>query len=269
MMNQLPPVVLIHGMWSTPEALNDLRQKFEGQGYRVYVPRLPYHFSLNAMHSKNKDGLRRSGVEDYVDSISQLMLSLNSPPIVVGHSLGGLLAQLIAAKHECKKLILLSSAAPAGINSWSCSVIRTFGHNLFKFPLWKSLINLNYKNIAYGIANSQTEVIKDEIAKEATLESGRVSWQISMWFLYRNPKTQVEFNNVRCPVLVVGGSHDKITPIAVQKKIANKYHRKATFVEVEGACHWTVGGSYFPKISDSMFSWINNKNAITRGENYE
>jgi len=264
-MNPLPPVVLIHGMWSTPDTLKDLRLSFETQGYCVHVPRLPYHFSLNEMHTENRQGLRASGVDDYVASISQLILTLESPPIVVGHSLGGLLAQLIATKHECKMLILLSSAAPAGINSWSWSVIRTFGHNLFKFPMWQSLINLNKKNIAYGIANSQTGVIKDEIAGEATLESGRVSWQIAMWFLYRKPLTKVDFEKVRCPVLVIGGSHDKITPICVQRKIANKYTHKATLLEVEGACHWTVGGSYFSKVSDGLFSWVNIKNAINRG----
>jgi len=264
-MNQLPPVVLIHGMWSTPDTLKDLKLSFENQGYCVHVPRLPHHYPLEEMHADNRQGLRASGVDDYVASLSQFVLTLDTPPIVVGHSLGGLLAQLIAAKHECSKLILLSSAAPAGINSWSWSVIRTFGHNLFKFPMWKSLINLNEKNIDYGIANSQTRCIKDEIAKEATLESGRVSWQIAMWFLYRNPLTKVDFEKVRCPVLVVGGSHDKITPMGVQRKIANKYTHKSTFLEVEGACHWTVGGSYFTTVSNGLFSWINNKNAINRG----
>ena len=266
-MKTLAPVILIHGMWATPDSLIDLRTEFEVQGYRVFTPRLPFHLPRNEMNDTTRNQLRLSGIDDYVESVSQLMASLPQRPILVGHSLGGLLAQLVAAKHPCEKLILISSAAPAGINSWTWSVAKTFGHNLFRFPLWRSIINLKLKNIRYGVANSQTPQVQNHIAQQVTLESGRVSWQVAMWFLYKNPKTWVNTRNINCPVLVLGGTQDKITPIGVQHKIAKKYGHKATLSEIKNACHWTIGGTFFPEISQTIFNWINKNSAIVCGKN--
>lgn len=253
--NPKNPVVLVHGMWSTPNTLVELKQQFEEQGYTVYVPRLPYHYDLKAMTAERCDGLKSSAIEDYVSVVSDLVRSLDTPPILVGHSLGGLIAQIVAANHECNKLILFSSAAPAGINALSWTVLRTFGHNLFRLPMWSSLMDLNKNIVAYGIANSQGKKLQEDILAQATLESGYVAWQIAMWFLYKTPKTTVNFAKVLCPVLVIAGSEDRITPIRTQRKIASRY-RAATLLEIKGACHWTVGGSYLGVIAPKVFSWI-------------
>lgn len=262
-MNNLAPVVLIHGMWSTPDVFKELKHFFENEGYEVFTPRLPFHYPMQEMDKEAKVGLKQSGIDDYVNAVSDVINSLDKKPIVVGHSMGGLLAQLIAAKHECERLILLSSAAPAGIHSWSWSVIRTLGHNLFKFPLWKSITTMHLKNIQYGVANSQPQEIQKELASEITLESGRASWQIAMWFLYKNPRTTVDTSNTNCPVLVIGGTEDKITPIKIQRQIAEEYAHKATLSEIRNACHWTIGGTFFPQVSQTMLDWLNKNSAIS------
>ena len=67
--------------------------------------------------------------------------------------MGGLLAQLTAARVPCQRLILLSSAAPAGINGMHLSVLRTLGSNLFLFPLWRKTTALKLANVQYGVTN--------------------------------------------------------------------------------------------------------------------
>jgi len=255
--NNLPPVVIIHGMWSTPDTLIDIKQSFEQEGYLTHTPRLPLHFPRNKLDAKQRTELARLSIQDYLKSIEQFMATLDQPPILVGHSMGGLLAQLIAAKYPCEKLILISSAPPAGINAWHWSVIRTFGHNLVKFPLWRSTTNLLLKNIRYGIANSQNAAMHRELSQNTTLESGLASWQISMWFLFRRPPTKVEYDKIQCPVLIIAGTEDKITPLKIQLKIARNYANRATVKVFPGACHWTIGGSHFPKIKQTLFSWLN------------
>lgn len=143
-------------------------------------------------------------------------------------------------------------------------MLRTLGHNLIKFPMWKSVIDLNDKNVRYGIANSQATALQESITQELTLESGRIAWQISMWFLYKKPLTKVAYEQVTCPILVMGGSVDKITPITIQRDIAKKYNSQATLIEIEGACHWTVGGSYLGTIAKEVFEWLNNSTNSVR-----
>lgn len=261
--NQFPPVVIIHGMWSSPDTMKDIKQSFEDEGYFTYTPRLPLHLPRNKLDAKQRTKLGRLSVQDYLNALEAFMKKLDQPPILVGHSMGGLLAQLIAAKYPCERLILISSAPPAGINGWHWSVLRTFGHNLFKFPLWRSTTNLLLKNIRYGIANSQSAAVHRELSQNATLESGLASWQISMWFLFRRPPTKVDYDKIECPVLIIGGTEDKITPLKTQYKLARNYANRATLKVVPGACHWTIGGSYFPNIKQTLFSWLNQQNNVS------
>ena len=124
---------------------------------------------------------------------------------------------------------------------------------------WRSTTNLLLKNIRYGIANSQSAKLQRELSQNTTLESGLASWQISMWFLIRQPPTKVEYDKIECPVLIIGGTEDKITPLTTQLKLAGNYGNKATVKVFPGACHWTIGGSHFPKIKQTIFSWLDPK----------
>ncbi len=262
-MSSKSPVVLIHGMWSTPVVLAEIRSAFEEEGYVVHTPCLPYHEARNQFTEEKKQQLATASIEQYVDAVLAYLADLGVPVILAGHSMGGLIAQLVAAKTACEKLILISSAAPAGINSLSWSALRTFGRNLFKFPIWKLTTNLLLKNIQYGIANTQSPAVQRDIIQKSTFESGRVSWQISMWFLYRKPPTKVAYDKVHCPVLVIGGTEDKITPGNIQRKIATKYPGRAQLILLPGVCHWTIGGSFFPLIKAKMFAWLQEQRTIT------
>ena len=263
-LTQKHPVLLIHGMWSTGETLQELKTVFEGAGYETHAPTLPNHIVLKDMTDENKSALAQSGIPQYVAFLLEYVEQFKQPPIILGHSMGGLLAQLLS--HEMAKqglavhrLILLSSAAPAGINSLYWSVIRTLGHNFFKFPLWKRCTNLRMNNIAYGIAQTQDQATQLEIYNKRTLESGLASWQMAMWFLYKNSPSYVDANLIDCPILIVAGSEDRITPFNIQKALAKKYQRSAQLSAIDGACHWTVSGNHLASVENNIFNWLKNQ----------
>lgn len=256
------PVIIVHGMWSTPEALKEIKAAFEEQGYPVHVPRLPYHLPKSQLRGEAGKKLAQARVEDYVAAIGECIEKLDQKPILVGHSMGGLLVQLVASRHACERLVLISSAPPAGINGFTWSVMRTFGRNLLLFPMWKKTTRLLLRNVQYGIANTQSADIHREIIQMSTLESGTATWQIAMWFLFRQPPTRVLYDKIDCPVLIIGGTDDRITPLGIQKKLAKRYSGKAVLKVIQGACHWTVGGSYFPEIKKTVFSWLNDQSSL-------
>ena len=65
----------------------------------------------------------------------------------------------------------------------------------------------------------------------------------------------------------MGGTEDKITPLKIQLKLAQKYADRATLEVITGACHWTIGGSHFPKIKQIMFSWLNQQTDMSSTKN--
>ena len=261
------PVFLIHGMWSTGETLKELEMAFQEAGYETHAPSLPHHVSLGHMTEERKTALANTGIQQYVSFLLTQVQTLKQPPIIIGHSMGGLLAQLLTQEMAKRglpvhRVILLSSAGPAGINGWYWSVVRTFGHNLFKLGLWQRCTNLRKSSVAYGIANTLDDATHTEIYNKRTLESGLASWQIGMWFLYKNAPTFVDENLVTCPMLILGGDEDRITPIQVQHALSNKY-TQAQLNAIEGACHWTVAGKHLTQVCSHMFNWLDDQAAST------
>lgn len=255
-------VILIHGMWSTADTLSDLAKVFRKQQYDVHLPTLPGHLPKSKMCAAEQGHLKEQSLKDYVDAIVNYVKKqdFTIAPLLVGHSMGGLIAQLVAQQITCSALIAISSAPPAGINAWSWSVLRTFGSNLFKFPLWKRITELKLKNIAYGIANSQSGKVHQSIFDNATYESGKASFEIGMWFLFVNPPSRVEASKITCPVLVLGGTEDKITPYKVQQKIAGMYGDSCTLRALHGACHWTIADGNLSLTEREIINWLEHMN---------
>lgn len=255
--NDKPPVLLVHGMWSNQDALQEVHNAFVEQGYEAESLSLPYHCAKTEHTAASKEKLAQTGLQEYVAYIVEQVKCQSSPPILVGHSMGGLLVQLVAAQIPCKRLILLSSAAPAGVNGLSVSAIRTFGSNLLRFPLWCSITEVQLASIRYGIANTQSAALQQEIYARSTYESGKATLQISMGLLLgRRSTAYVNTAQIQCPVLIIGGTVDRITPISVQRSIAQRFGSRGQLVEIRNCCHWTVGGRFFPQISTEIFQWL-------------
>ncbi|WP_051146627.1 alpha/beta hydrolase [Marinobacter daepoensis] len=256
-----PPVLLIHGMWSDANTLHEVTSAFEESGYTAQAVTLPYHCPRARHTATSRNALAATRLQDYVACVLEQVQQLDAPPILVGHSMGGLIAQLVAARVPCERLILLSSAAPAGINSIRWSVLKTLGRNLFHFPLWKRLTALSKANIRYGIANAQPPSIQEEIEATSGYESGFVTVQMTLGSLTRRVFSRIEPEKLTCPTLIIGGTEDRITPIKVQRRIAQHYRNQPELIEIPGCCHWTIGGAFFPEVRKAMFYWLATKPA--------
>lgn len=254
--NSKPSVVLIPGMWSSEGTLSELQQVFEAQGYRVDALCLPEHKDKANYDGSDKSRLARTSLEDYVDFIVNRVKEHDVPPVLVGHSMGGLLAQLVAMRVAVSKLVLLSSAAPGGVNGWSWSVIRTLGRNLLLFPLWRKVTEVAEKNVRYGIANSQSALVQKQVLENMTYESGMATFQIGVGGLFKSGFARIDAKQVKCPILVIGGTEDRTTPVKVQRAIAKIYGQKARLVELPGVCHWTIGGTNLSQVSSVIFDWL-------------
>ncbi len=220
----LPPVLFIHGMWSDQAYWNRFARCFERNGLTTHPVTLLYH-----QKPQSVDALRRIGILDYVAQVRDVVASLPEPPVVVGHSMGALVAQKLAETNRVRSLVLLSPVGPRGISPVRPSVLVCAAGNIadalrrrpFIIPEW---------NARYGLLNTMSSREQNVVYRSFVYESGRALWEIFRGHVAVNEQS------ISCPVLVAVGSEDRTTPPLLARRVARKYG--ADYREYQGECHY-------------------------------
>jgi pimeloyl-ACP methyl ester carboxylesterase len=87
-------------------------------------------------------------------------------------------------------------------------------------------------------------------------ESGRAAFEIGFWFLDRKGASRVDEANVTCPILVVAGGQDRITPASVVRKVAAKYRATSTYKEFPNHAHWVIGEPQWQEVAEHVSHWL-------------
>lgn len=249
-------VVLIHGAWCRGESWAATRTSFEERGYTVHTPTLRHH------DLPLREGAMRIAplsLRDYAGDLAALVDSLESPPLLVGLSLGGLLAQLVAARTRHVGLVAAGPVPAAGIILNPLTLRGTLslvgGHYLRPRPWSKPLYPPTWRRFRRWIANTSTEEVAREVFPQlAVCESGRAYCELACPHLDRGKATRVDFAAVTTPVLVLRGEYDR-GPRQVAPWTAARYQNGA-YVEIPGADHLVFSGAALPVTMDRIDDWI-------------
>jgi non-heme chloroperoxidase len=247
-------IFMIHGMWGGSWYWQKYRNFFEARGYRCIATTLPYHDI--ASKGTPDPRLGTTSLIDYVDALSREIATLDEKPIVMGHSMGGLLAQMLAERGLASAAVLLTPAPPAGIFALKLSVIRSFLSLLGIWAFWRKPIPTTFQEAVYSALHlvplQEQKIIFDQMA----YESGRVIFEIGFWLMDSTHAARVDETRVNCPMLVIGAKEDRIVPASVVRQVAKKYARVATHREFEGHAHWVVGEPGWEDIAGYAADWL-------------
>ncbi len=236
----VPPVVLIHGACSQPAHLDAWREAFRAAGYACTAPALPGHAP------GERRALRGLGFDDYVLAMRQAVSDTARKPILVGHSMGALIARLLAAEERARALVLVAPL-PAGR-------VPVTAHALPFVPLVAPFVvaGLPFRPTRGAVRrlalHDLPRIEQDAIADGFVAESGRVYRQLALGHAHVGRRT------VRCPVLVIHGSADRLVPVHVGEGIARKHG--AALDIVDGAGHWLVAPSLVPRVAQAVLRWL-------------
>lgn len=247
-------VVMIHGMWGGAWCWDYYKPFFEEKGYECYTPVLSYH-DMDPNDEPNP-ALGTVSILDYAQELENYISRLDEKPILMGHSMGGLLAQILGARDLAKGLVLLTPASPSGINAFTYSVLKSFIGLFIKWGFWRKPYRPSFKTAVYSTMHLLSEADQKEAYSRFVYESGKATAEIGYWLLDWKRATRVDESKVTCPVLVIAGSEDRITPPKVAQKVANKYNSVSTHEEFEGHAHWVLGQPGWEDVAEFVNSWL-------------
>ncbi|HVT35253.1 MAG TPA: alpha/beta hydrolase, partial [Nevskiaceae bacterium] len=175
------PVVLIHGMWCTPKNWDRIIGLLTPRGYDCHAPSLPAH--LPGPGQEQQVGAK--SLREYVDFLEDYIRSKNfsQPPIIIGHSMGGFLAQAVAARIKVLALVLLTPAAPAGIFPLRLKNTFAFLPHFLRWGFWRKAYKLSPASARKYAYNGLPAAQQERLYEGLVYESGRVAFELGMWYL--------------------------------------------------------------------------------------
>jgi pimeloyl-ACP methyl ester carboxylesterase len=245
------PVLFIHGAFCGPWSLEGLQQKFEAAGYRCKAPALRFHDQ-----ARPPSALGTTGLADYAADLEDEIRALGKPPILVGHSMGGLLAQQLAARIPVAALILLAPSAPWGVPPTTLFEIGAAQAMHLQPGYWNMVLEPN-RDVA--LAHSLDRLprhMRDEVLDRLVPESGRATFEIMSWGLDLNHASEVDCDAVSAPLLFLTGSDDRINPPSTVARIAALYGERATAEVLDGMGHWLIGEPGWEQLAKRALKWL-------------
>ncbi|PCJ53137.1 MAG: alpha/beta hydrolase [Candidatus Hydrogenedentota bacterium] len=242
---------MIHGFGTGGWVWEGYSKIFEQQGFTCMALDLPFHGTLDEPPPPQLGNL---SVTDYVSYVKNEIRNLAEKPIVMAHSAGTVVAQLLMAEGLVHAAVLLTPIPPAGISALNKNALKTVGSVLGTWGFWRKPVRVTFDEIVFAALHLSTNQEQHRVYDRFGYDSGRFFLEMALALV--NPRSPLRINSssVTCPVLVTAGDEDRTTPPSVARKIARKYG--ADYKEFKGHAHWPLGEPGWEIIAQQCAHWM-------------
>lgn len=242
-------IVMVHGAFCGGWCFERFREPFEAAGFEVIAPDLRGHAA-----GAPSGGVVGVSMSDYAADIAGLCGSLAEPPVLLGHSMGGLVAQLAARRAAVRALVLLAPSPPWGVMGASLEEAATaFGVQFAGLFASGALEPDRGLMRAYSL-DRMGKAEREAVVERLRPESAMAVRETLNWWLDPFMTTSVGPGAITAPSLVICGETDVVHSAATAKVVAARI--EAAFKMMPGMSHWLVGEPGWERVADAALSWL-------------
>jgi pimeloyl-ACP methyl ester carboxylesterase len=136
------------------------------------------------------------------------------------------------------------------------SVIKSFWSMQTTWGFWKKPMRQSFSEAVYSMLHLLPENEQKETYEKFVYESGRAAFEIGYWLFDSRGASRVDESKVTCPVLVVAGAQDRITPASVVRRVARKYRAVSSYKEFQNHAHWVVAEPNWQEVAEYVGGWL-------------
>ncbi|UKT65256.1 alpha/beta hydrolase [Pedobacter mucosus] len=254
-------IVFIHGMFQNPVSWSKWIEFFQSEGYECIAPAWPYHQGEpEALRNNIPDGLGDLVIDDIITPIETMILNLPEKPIVIGHSVGGLIAQLLLARDTVSMAVAISSVAPNSMITFDWSFFKNAA--TIANPLkGNDPIPMDLETFKGAFANTLAEDLAEtEFEKTATPDSRNV-FRSCM-----SSSADIDMEISHSPLLLIAGTEDLICPASLIEKQQKAYTNENSVTDIKefaGRSHYICNEPGWEEVAEYVAHWISNHNSLT------
>ncbi|MBI3733497.1 MAG: alpha/beta hydrolase [Chloroflexi bacterium] len=250
-------IVLIHGMYMTPLCWEQWVNRYRARGYECLAPAWPGRDKpISTLRESHPDPqLSQLTLSAVVESLASAIKTLKEKPVLIGHSMGGLVAQLLLQRDLAAAGVAVDSAPPLGVFSTRWSFLKSNWPHITPFTAQSVPIQMTFERFQYTFVNT-LPLAEQRAAYERYVvpESRRVPRE--------SLTARIDFKKPHPPLLLVAGSNDHIIPASLNKTNYEKYRQSSSvtdFKEFAGRTHFIIGQSGWEEVADYVLDWLNDK----------
>jgi pimeloyl-ACP methyl ester carboxylesterase len=228
------PVVFIHGLWVLPSSWANWVDFFQQAGYAPLTPDWPDDPATVAEARANPKVFAKKTLKQIADHTTEVIKALDKKPVLMGHSTGGLLAQMLAGRGLSAATVAIDAGVFRGVLPLPAPVLRSSGPFLIN-PLNRGrAITLTFKQFTYGWANALDESEAKELYDTFHVAGSGIALA-QMGNANLNPWTQAKVktkNPARGPLLIIQGENDHTVPWAIGQAAFKRERRNPGVTEM-------------------------------------
>jgi pimeloyl-ACP methyl ester carboxylesterase len=262
------PLMLIHGAWLTSESWENFATYFSARGFAVSAPEWPRKEGGVEEQREAAENLKGLGLDEIVDHYEEEIRALDEQPVLIGHSYGGLIVELLLDRGLGRAGVAMSPAPPKGILVLPFSTLKAAAPALAHPSRWHGIVPLTLEEFTYGFVNTfSPEDAAAAYEKYAVPETGQIFYEAGFANFRMDPPTEVDFKRAdRAPLLIVGAEKDHTVPASLSHKQYSKYERseaQTDYLEFAGRPHLMMAAEGWEEIAAGIESWLNGVLATT------
>ena len=255
------PMLLIHGAWLSARSWENYVDYFARRGFAVTAPEWPRKRGDVEELRETAEESAGLGVKEIVDHHEALIRELDQPPVLLGHSYGGLFVELLLDRGLGRAGVAMSPAPPKGILKLPLSTLRAGAPALAHPSKRHGVVTLTLEQFSYGFVNTfAAEQAAAAYERYAVPETGQIFYEAGFANFHLHPPTEVRFDNgQRAPLLIVGADKDHTVPASLSKAQHQKYERspaQTDYIEFEGRPHLHMVAPDWQEVAAAIDSWL-------------
>lgn len=252
-------LMLISGAFVTNECWDGWQSYFEQKGYTVILPAWPYKDGkVSALRSQFKKVIpAQYDLQYIVDYHADIIDTFTEKPILIGHSFGGLIVQLLLQQNKAAAGVAYHSVPARGVFIYKFSFLKALWGPLGIFEPEKKPFLMSFPQWQYAFANGMTPAIQKETYDKLVVPETRRVLRAAL-----RKTGKVDFSKAHAPLLFVSGTTDNIIPASLNRKNFERYKKnepfgsKTHYKEFEGRNHLAMSQPYWKEDADYIWQWI-------------